>query len=146
MTTNKKKLLITESMSHQGWSLFNERGDIETVQFSNLISARDFDTLRKSNAPVHGVALGATRFGEAELEAAQDMKVVARIGVGYDSVDFKTAATLGIPVCITPGTNENSVAEQAFSVRSHLTWFSRTPPRAGRATDRRTASEVIITS
>ncbi|MCO5570066.1 hypothetical protein L7F22_023780 [Adiantum nelumboides] len=26
MTTNKKKLLITESLSPQGWSLFNERG------------------------------------------------------------------------------------------------------------------------
>jgi D-3-phosphoglycerate dehydrogenase len=114
MTTNKKKLLITESMSHQGWSLFNERGDIETVQFSNLISARDFDTLLKSNAPVHGVALGATRFGEAELEAAQDMKVVARIGVGYDSVDVPALSRRSVPLMVAGTANSPSVAEQAM--------------------------------
>src|ERR1700720_3516132 len=86
MTTNKKKLLITESMSQRGRILFRERGDIEAIEFPNMISAADFEKLLQQQAPVHGVALGATRFGEAELEAAQDMQVVARIGVGYDSV------------------------------------------------------------
>jgi hypothetical protein len=30
-----------------------------------------------------------TRFGEPELEASGDMKVVTRIGVGYDAVDVR---------------------------------------------------------
>ena len=34
-----------------------------------------------------GPALGGTRFGEPELEASKDMKVVTRIGVGFDAVD-----------------------------------------------------------
>ena len=37
MATNKKKLLITQSMSKVGWDLFKERGDIEPVQFPNTI-------------------------------------------------------------------------------------------------------------
>ena len=82
MATNKKKLLITESMSQHGWKLFRERGDIEAIEFPNMISAKDFDAMLRQHAPVHGVALGATAFGENELEASQDMKVVARIGVG----------------------------------------------------------------
>src|ERR1700730_5227747 len=87
MTTNKKKLLLTESFSQPGRALLRERGDIEVIDFPNMISAADFEKLLQQQAPVHGVALGATRFGEPELEAAQDMQVVARIGVGYDSVD-----------------------------------------------------------
>ena len=73
MTTNKKKILITESMSKPGRALLKERDDIELIEFPNMISARDFEALLKEQAPVHGVALGATRFGERELEASRDM-------------------------------------------------------------------------
>jgi D-3-phosphoglycerate dehydrogenase len=114
MTTNKKKLLITESMSPLGWELFNARDDIETVEFSNLISAADFSRLIAENAPVHGVALGATRFGEPELEASRDMRVVARIGVGYDAVDVAALSKRHVPLMIAGTANSPSVAEQAL--------------------------------
>lgn len=52
----------------------------------------------------------------ADVLKRSKLRCVARVGVGYDSVDFKAAAALGIPVTITPGTNEHSVAEQAFSL------------------------------
>jgi D-3-phosphoglycerate dehydrogenase len=114
MTTNKKKLLITESMSQLGRALFQERGDIETIEFANMISAADFEKLLQQQAPVHGVALGATRFGEAELEAAQDMQVVARIGVGYDSVDVSALSRRKVPLMVAGTANSPSVAEQAM--------------------------------
>lgn len=44
------------------------------------------------------------------------LRVVARVGVGFDSVDVPAATDHGIAVVITPGTNENSVAEQAFAM------------------------------
>ena len=69
MATNKKKIFVTESMSQQGRALLKERDDIELVEFPNMISARDFEAMLRRQAPVHGVALGATRFGEPELEA-----------------------------------------------------------------------------
>lgn len=114
MTTNKKKLLITASLSPQGRALFDERGDIETIEFPNLISATDFNALLRQEAPVHGVALGATRFGEAELEASGDMKVVARIGVGYDAVDVEALSKRKVPLMIAGTANSPSVAEQAL--------------------------------
>jgi D-3-phosphoglycerate dehydrogenase len=70
MGTNKKKILITQTMSPSGRALLLERDDIDLVEFPNLISAPDFEALLKTHVPVHGVALGATRFGEPELEAA----------------------------------------------------------------------------
>ena len=68
MATNKKKILVTESMSQQGRALLNARDDIDLVEFPNMISQADFNAKLKEHAPVHGVALGGTRFGEPELE------------------------------------------------------------------------------
>lgn len=114
MSTNRKKLLITESMSAQGWSLFRERADVEAVEFPNMISAADFSALLMAQAPVHGVALGATRFGEPELEASRDIQVVARIGVGYDAVDVEALSRRKIPLMVSGAANSPSVAEQAI--------------------------------
>jgi D-3-phosphoglycerate dehydrogenase len=114
MVTNKKKLLITESMAPGGWALFAERGDVEAVKFPNMISAPDFEALLNQHAPVNAVALGATRFGEKELNAAREMLVVARIGVGFDAVDVPALTKRKIPLMVAGSANSPSVAEQAM--------------------------------
>jgi len=114
MTTNKNKILVTESMSQQGRALLNERDDIEIIEFPNMISAMDFNAMLKAHAPVHGVALGATRFGEPELEASRDMKVVTRIGVGFDAVDVPALSRRKVPLMVAGSANSPSVAEQAM--------------------------------
>lgn len=113
MASNKTKFLITESMSPQGWALFRARDDVEAIEFDNMISAKDFDALLRQHAPVHGVALGATRFGGPELDASQDMKVVARMGVGYDAIDVPALSRHKVPLMIAGTANSPSVAEQA---------------------------------
>jgi D-3-phosphoglycerate dehydrogenase len=114
MATNKKKILVTESMSQQGRALLNEREDIELIEFPNMISAKDFEAMLKAQAPVHGVALGSTGFGETELEASRDMKVVTRIGVGYDAVDVPALSRRKVPLMVAGTANSPSVAEQAL--------------------------------
>ena len=114
MATNKKKIFVTESMSQQGRILLREREDIELIEFPNMISAKDFEAMLRQQAPVHAVALGATRFGEPELEASKDMKVVTRIGVGYDAVDIPALSRRKIPLMVAGTANSPSVAEQAL--------------------------------
>src|SRR5437868_2019561 len=114
MASNKKKIFITESFSRAGRILLEERDDIEMVEFSNMISAGDFQAKLREHAPVHGVALGATRFGETELDASGDMKVVTRIGVGYDAVDVPALSRRKIPLMVAGTANSPSVAEQAL--------------------------------
>jgi D-3-phosphoglycerate dehydrogenase / 2-oxoglutarate reductase len=114
MATNKKKIFVTESMSQQGRALLQVRDDIELVEFPNMISAPDFEAMLKAQAPVHGVALGATKFGEPELEASLDMKVVTRIGVGYDAVDVLALSRRKVPLMVAGTANSPSVAEQAL--------------------------------
>jgi D-3-phosphoglycerate dehydrogenase / 2-oxoglutarate reductase len=120
--TNKKKILITESMSQQGRDLFRERDDIELVEFPNMISAKDFEAMLRQHAPVHGVALGGTRFGEPELEASQDMRVVTRIGVGYDAVDVPALSRRKVPLMVAGTANSPSVAEQAMFM---MLWLAK---------------------
>src|ERR1700755_3411400 len=122
MATNKKKIFVTESMSQQGRALLKERDDIELVEFPNMISARDFEAMLRQQAPVHGVALGATRFGEPELEASGDMKVVTRIGVGFDAVDVPALSRHKVPLLTAGTANSPSVAEQAMFM---MLWLAK---------------------
>jgi D-3-phosphoglycerate dehydrogenase len=50
------------------------------------------------------------------LEAHPQLKVIARVGVGYDAVDVEAATRLGKVVTITPNTNQGSVAEHTFTL------------------------------
>ncbi len=50
------------------------------------------------------------------IENSPNLKVIGRTGVGYDSVDVAAATERGIPVVITPGANNRSVAEHAVGM------------------------------
>ena len=114
MASNKKKIFVTQTMSPNARALLTERDDIELIEFPNLISPPDFAAMLKQHAPVHGVALGATRFGEPALEASGVMKVVTRIGVGYDAVDVPALSKRKVPLMVAGTANSPSVAEQAI--------------------------------
>jgi D-3-phosphoglycerate dehydrogenase len=112
--TNRKTLLIVESMAPGGWELFRARDDIAAIEFPNTISKDDFNAMLRQHAPVNGVALGATRFGADELVSSGDMRVVGRIGVGYDAVDVPALSARGIPLMTAGAANSPSVAEAAL--------------------------------
>jgi glyoxylate reductase len=42
------------------------------------------------------------------------LRVVANVAVGYDNIDVRTAAALGITVCNTPGVLDDTTADTAF--------------------------------
>ncbi len=59
------------------------------------------------------------------LAEATDLRILARSGVGYDSVDTDSAQELGIHVANTPGVNHHAVAELTLALMlncaKHLT-------------------------
>lgn len=65
---------------------------------------------------VDATIAGSEPYTPAVLEAFPRLRVVARTGVGSDSVDLAAASRLGVAVAITPGANHESVAEQAFAL------------------------------
>lgn len=54
------------------------------------------------------------------LESAPNLKVIAKHGVGVDSIDLDAATERGIPVVITANANFESVAEHAFGLMLSL--------------------------
>jgi D-3-phosphoglycerate dehydrogenase/(S)-sulfolactate dehydrogenase len=60
---------------------------------------------------ISGAILASEPVTADMLTGAASLKVIARSGVGYDSIDIQAAAAQGIRVCNAPGTNHHSVAE-----------------------------------
>lgn len=113
-TTNKKRVLVTETFAAGGMALLRARSDIEVLTFPNGIGQADFNALLRSHAPVHAVALGPTRFGQEELVSSGDMRVVTRIGVGFDAIDIPALNRSGVPLMTVGTANSPSVAEAAL--------------------------------
>jgi phosphoglycerate dehydrogenase-like enzyme len=67
-----------------------------------------------------GYLAGVERISEAVLEAARQLRVISRNGVGVDNVDLAAAERLGIAVCKTPGANARGVAELAIGLAFSL--------------------------
>jgi len=63
-----------------------------------------------------GYIAGLDMIDRAALEKADCLKVIARYGVGVDSVDLDAAKEKGIVVTNTPGANSVSVAELALGL------------------------------
>ena len=72
--------------------------------------------------PKADAMLAGSEFITAELLAMSPrLRAIARTGVGYDAIDVPAASAHKIPVIITPGTNQGSVAEQTFALLLALT-------------------------
>ena len=77
---------------------------------------RDEDELTGLMPGVSGVIASTDPFTRRVLEAADALKVIARTGVGFDSIDLAAATEKGIVVATTPGTVDSAVADHAFAL------------------------------
>jgi phosphoglycerate dehydrogenase-like enzyme len=57
---------------------------------------------------------GSEPYTRRVLAAHPQLRAIARAGVGYDAVDTAAATDHGMVVSITPGTNQDAVAEHTF--------------------------------
>src|SRR5262245_14404623 len=55
-------------------------------------------------------------YNDALMAALPNLRVLARTGVGYDSIDVAAATRRGIAVTITPEANYQAVAEHTFAL------------------------------
>lgn len=77
------------------------------------LSAADLERLLPG---IDGYIAGLDSITGAALASADRLKVIARYGVGIDSVDLDAARERGIVVTNTPGANSISVAELALGL------------------------------
>ena len=63
-----------------------------------------------------GVIASTDTFDESVFAACPNLRVIARTGVGVDSIDVGAATQAGVVVAITPGANERAVADHALAM------------------------------
>lgn len=69
-----------------------------------------------SIADCEGVIIGVDPLDKDVLDAAPNLRAIAKYGTGTDNIDLAHAAVRGIPVSVTAGANSNAVADYAFAM------------------------------
>ena len=108
------KVLVSDSLSETAVQIFRDRG-IE-VDFEPKLG-KDKDALLARIGDYDGLAIrSATKVTEKILEAATNLKVVGRAGIGTDNIDKPAASKKGVIVMNTPFGNMITTAEHAIAM------------------------------
>ncbi len=82
-----------------------------------VYSAEDLERISDADALV----ISMEPVNEQVLAACPSVKIVQRLGVGYETLDLEAAARRGIPCCNIPGVNKEAVAEHGMALILALT-------------------------
>jgi D-3-phosphoglycerate dehydrogenase len=124
MSLSTPKVLVADPVSQSGVDELSAGGTLEVVVKTGLPEAEIIKIIPEFSALV---VRSQTKVTAAVLEAATNLKVVGRAGVGVDNVDVDAATRRGVIVMNTPGGNTISTAEHAFSL---LVSIARSIPQA----------------
>jgi D-3-phosphoglycerate dehydrogenase len=107
------KILISDKLSDQGMALFKSAKGLQ-VDVKTGLSPEE---LAKTIKPYEGLIIrSATKVTPEILSAADNLKVIARAGIGVDNVDLPAATKKGIVVMNTPSGNAVTTAEHAIAM------------------------------
>jgi phosphoglycerate dehydrogenase-like enzyme len=80
------------------------------------LGARSPEELQALLGDAVGAIVSTDPFTRAVIEAAPGLRVIARVGVGSDSIDRAAADERGVAIAITPGQNAETVADHALAL------------------------------
>jgi len=112
------KVLVSDVLGEIGIQMFQEEDGIEVdvqtdlspEELKGVIGAYDALVIRS-----------ATKVTKDLLEAANNLKVIGRAGIGLDNVDIPAATQHGVAVMNTPGGNVVTTAEHSIAMMMALT-------------------------
>ena len=105
------KFVLSHPLNEEGMQLL-KKNDVELYIANSADSYSYLDELKTADAFIIRVA----KCDAAIMDACPNLKVIGRTGVGFDSIDIAHANQLGIPVVVTPGANNISVAEHVVAL------------------------------
>lgn len=121
------KVLVTDPLSDHGLRQLTDARDVEVVKKIGLTESALIDTIPPYDALL---VRSQTQVNERVLDAAKQLKVIGRAGVGVDNIDVPAATERGIVVLNAPDGNTVSTAEHTFAM---LMALSRNIPQAYRS-------------
>ncbi len=121
------KVLISDSLSSHAKEIFLSKG-IEVDVKTNLSEEELVKEIMFYDALV---VRSSTRVNKKVFEAATNLKVVGRAGIGIDNIDIKVASEKGVIIMNTPFGNSITTAEHAIALIFSL---ARRIPQASKST------------
>ena len=108
----KPKVLISDKMDPNAARIFRERGcEVDEI------TGQTPEELMKIIGNYDGLAIRSSTKATPEiLDAATNLKVIGRAGIGVDNVDIPAASSKGVVVMNTPFGNSITTAEHAIAM------------------------------
>ncbi len=123
----KKHILVTDNIAAAGVDYLCSHDEFVVEKKTEL----NEEELLAIMPGYHAVIVrSATNMTARIIEAAPDLKVIGRAGIGVDNIDVKAATIRGIAVLNTPDANATTTAELTVA---HMLSLSRNLPQADRS-------------
>lgn len=116
-----KKILIADSLDQEALEKIESIPDFEVTLKTGMDEDELVKTIPDFNA---AVVRGATKMTKNVIDAASNLELIIRAGIGLDNIDLAAAREKGVEVANTPAATSISVAEHTFglmlaAVRNH---------------------------
>jgi D-3-phosphoglycerate dehydrogenase len=108
------KILVCDPISPKGIALLQQRPEFQVVVLPKRLA--EAELLPVVADAVAMVVRSETKVTRKVLEAAPQLRVVGRAGVGIDNVDVEAATQRGVVVMNTPAGNTITTAELSFAM------------------------------
>ena len=116
-----KKVLVADPLNPEAFEELKSFPELEAT----LKTGMDEEELIRTIPDFHALVVrSATKVTKNAIEAASNLELVVRAGIGLDNIDLTAAQEKGIQVANTPSATSISVAEHTFglmlaTVRNH---------------------------
>ena len=105
-----KKILIIQPIHEEGINLLKDNSDFEFEIVDNI----DTEFLKSKIKDCDGISIRTAKLSGDVIEAANNLKIISRHGVGYDNIDLEVSKKKDITLAITATANAVAVAEHVM--------------------------------
>ncbi len=105
-----KKILVIQPIHEEGINLLKNNSDFEYEVVDNI----DTEFLKSKIKDCDGISIRTARLSGDVIEAANNLKIISRHGVGYDNIDLEVSKKKDITLAITATANAVAVAEHVM--------------------------------
>jgi D-3-phosphoglycerate dehydrogenase len=107
MSGNRHKVLVVGGLPDSALALFAARDDIDAEVVQDVAN----DALAEAMKDASGMSLRGAKISGDMIRNAKNLKVISRLGVGYDNVDIPAMNEIGAAITVVGEANSVNVAE-----------------------------------
>ena len=105
-----KKILVIQPIHEEGINLLKNNSNFEYEVVDNV----DTEFLKSKIKDCDGISIRTAKLSGEVIEAANNLKIISRHGVGYDNIDLEVSKKKDITLAITATANAVAVAEHVM--------------------------------